>query len=505
MGRIAEALKAPGRKPEIRSAAPTQRVHDQAVDSVVGYVVMPKQRLLDRWLDAVVAASGSEVALFITLSALVAWALLGIKWHGEDKWQVVISDIQAIVNYIYDSLLVRQQLNAYMDEMVAAAQVQSRLLSHERMLLTLGEWRQAGHDISDDFHIDVAAMKTPMPKETLFGRFIEFIASIFGHLYTIIIFWIGVLVWLANGPHENWSDHWQLCMNTASACLMVFTFGFLANMRERRSAYSKKCFDSIFVVDSVLELKLRSLTDDDLENDTVVLPAPKMNRIQRGIFYYADFVGTLVGICFLITVMIAWIAVGPAMHFNDNWWLLIGTYAGLIGMNDAFVLRNMQARLNGYVDEQLERIDKMDDLLFEKIGLPLPELESVEDNSLITRISSKVGRACGHELTVIANVVLICGLIAASSAMKWTKAGQLVSNVPPNLIEAFLMIMLITGDNIVDAKKLATLRRVHQRRLALLSFVEGDADVVEEKCGKDHTMTKISEQFDFNKSLDNAV
>ncbi|KAI5282466.1 low-affinity Fe(2+) transport protein, partial [Ascosphaera aggregata] len=459
MSRFVEILKAPGRKPDIKSVAPTQKVHKTAADSVVGYVVVPKQRMLDRWLDAVVAASGSEVALFITLSGLIAWALLGIKWHDQDKWQVIISDIQAIINYIYDSLLVRQQLNAYMDEMTAAAQVQSRLLSHERMLVALAQRHNDGQNVADELHIDFAAMNTPMPKETRFGRFIERVAFIFGHLYTIIIFWIGVIVWLALGNREGWSDHWQLCMNTASACLMVLTFGFLANMREQRAAYGKKCFDSIFVVDSVLELKLRSLTSDNLENDSVVIPGPKMNCIQRGIFYYADFVGTLVGIAVLTTVIIAWLAVGPLFNFNDNWWLLIGTYAGLIGMNDAFVLRNMQARLNGYVDEQLGRIEKMDDLLFEKIGLALPQLEPVEDDSLTTRISSKVGRACGHEITVVGNVILICGLIAVSTAMKWTTTGQLVSNVPPNLIEAFLMIMLITGDNIVDAKKLATLRR----------------------------------------------
>ncbi|KAI5301419.1 low-affinity Fe(2+) transport protein, partial [Ascosphaera pollenicola] len=248
---------------------------------------------------------------------------------------------------------------------------------------------------------------------------------------------------------------------------------------------------------------LRALTGDGSENETIVVPAPKVTFLQRAIFYYADFVGTLVGIGILICVLIAWLAIGPAMDFDESWWLIIGTYAGLIGMHDAFVLRNMQARLNGYIDEQLERIDKMVDLLFEKIGLSLPEMESVEDNSLATRISSKVGRACGHEVTVVVDIIFIFGLLAASSAMKWTKTAQLVSNIPPNLIEAFLMIVLITGDNITDYKKLATLRRVHRRRLALLSFVGNDN--FSETLGKECAVTSISEKYDFRKSLDNAV
>ncbi|KAI5293583.1 low-affinity Fe(2+) transport protein [Ascosphaera acerosa] len=505
MGRIAEWFKSPGRKPDIKSAAPTQKVHDQSADSVVGYVVARKQRLLDRWLDKVVAASGSEVALALTLSMLIVWAFLGLKWHEHDQWQVIISDIQAIINYIYDSLLVRQQLNTYVEEQVAAAQLQSRLLSHERMLTTVSEWRKEGRAPAASLHIDLSAMNTPMPQETRFDRFIERTAFYFGHLYTIILFWCGVIAWLACGPYEGWSDDWQLAMNTASACLMVFTFGFLANMRERRAAYSKKCFDSIFVVDSCLELKLRSMTGDELDNEVAVIPGPKMNPVQRAIFYYADFVGTLVGIGILITVMVAWVAVGPLFNFNDNWTLLIGTYAGLIGMNDAFVLRNMQARLNGYVDEQLARIDKMDTLLFEKVGVPLPPLESVEDNSLVTRISSKIGRACGHEITVVADVILILGLLAASTAMLWTKTAQLVSNVPPNLIEAFLMIVLITGDNIIDAKKLANLRRVHRRRLALLQYVEESESVTEKDEKKALVTTTISEKVDYAQSVDSAA
>ncbi|KAI5303171.1 hypothetical protein KEM56_007832, partial [Ascosphaera pollenicola] len=239
MGRITEAFKRPGRKPAIQSTAPTQKVHGRAVEHVVGYVVQPKNRRLDRWLDAVVAASGSEFTLLITISGLIAWALLAIKWWHEEKWQVIISNIQSIVNYVYDSLLIRQLLNLYTEEMVACAQVQSRMLSHERMLVKLGEWRQAGHEVHDDFHIDVETVQTPLPEESRFGRFIERCASVLGHLGMIIFFWLGVIAWLASGDSANWSDHWQLCMNTSTACFMVFAFGFLTNIRERRGAYSK--------------------------------------------------------------------------------------------------------------------------------------------------------------------------------------------------------------------------------------------------------------------------
>lgn len=49
-------------------------------------------------------------------------------------------------------------------------------------------------------------------------------------------------------------------------------------------------------------------------------------------------------------------AIGPALHFDANWWLLIGTYAGLIGLNDGFVLRNICAVLSNYEDEQFAHV-----------------------------------------------------------------------------------------------------------------------------------------------------
>lgn len=33
-----------------------------------------------------------------------------------------------------------------------------------------------------------------------------------------------------------------------------------------------------------------------------------------------------------------WICIGPLLPFSSSRWLLIGTYAGLVGMNDGFVL-----------------------------------------------------------------------------------------------------------------------------------------------------------------------
>ena len=123
-------------------------------------------------------------------------------------------------------------------------------------------------------------------------------------------------------------------MNSASPALMVYILAFLANIRERHNQYRTKCLQYIYLVDRTLELRLRTATGDSIENETILIPSPKRSALQRGIDYYADLVGTLIGIAILFFVIIIWVVTGPAFSYNSNWWLLIGTYAGLVGMND---------------------------------------------------------------------------------------------------------------------------------------------------------------------------
>ncbi|KAE8352294.1 Low affinity iron permease-domain-containing protein [Aspergillus coremiiformis] len=478
MNRLMSMLRKPGAKPEIRGVAPTQHPagkEDSIHPDVEGYTLRSKPRLLDRWLDLVVRMSGSEPVFFLILAGLLTWALLGIKYGSTDSWQVLISDIQAIISYIFDSFLVRQELNSYEEEMVAVAELESRMLSHQRMLakasqrLAVQDKKVSQSSIQENQHAIEFGLE--LPAETRFGQAITQISHVIGHLGTITLYWAGVFIWIGVGHLSGYSDKWQLYMNSASSALMVFIFAFLANIRERHAAYTRSCLDAIFHVDSTLEWKLRQLTNDTLPNNPVIISAPQVNRLQRAIFYYADFVGTLVGIAILIGVIIIWVAIGPLLHFDANWWLLIGTYAGLIGMHDGFVLRNMQARLRGYVDDEFAHLAVQDATLFATVQIPRPTDETVANPSRTTRVSEAINRVCAHEVTVAVGVVTIVGLIIGASVMKWTMTGQLLCNVPPSLIESFFMLALVTGHNSADGRKRVDLRNAYARRLNLLGFV----------------------------------
>jgi hypothetical protein len=150
MNKTAKFFLSIGARGETQAAATTQLPtsggeHKEAETNVV-YLGTGKTRMLDRWLDKVVALSGSNAVLLFTVIALITWALLGIKFANRTGWQVGISDAQAIINMVFDAFLVRQQLNAYDETLVILCQLQSRAESHRRMLRAL-DVRQRGQHV----------------------------------------------------------------------------------------------------------------------------------------------------------------------------------------------------------------------------------------------------------------------------------------------------------------------------------------------------------------------
>jgi len=484
MERIYNALRAPGTRRAVKFAAPTQEVANvdedknaQSVEAAVEnvntyYTVQAKVRLLDRWLDKIVQFSGSQFVFFSTIIALLTWALLGIPFGQSNDWQVGISDAQAIINMVFDAFLMRQQLNAYDLIMIVSASLRSRIGSNKRMLRGLivsGKYDRVKATQFDE--LQQTEFASVLPAENLLGRISTTVSAFLGHIATVFGFWVGIFIWIGFGKYCGWSDTWQLYINSATSALMVFMLAFLANIRERHSKYMTKCLESIYEVDAVLELRLRTITGDKMENGPVIIPVPKRSRIQRGIDYYADLVGTLLGIAILFLVIVVWIVVGPAMSFNSNWWLLIGTYAGLVGMNDGFVLRNVSNVIGGYENAEFTQLTYDDMGMLALIGVTQLNEERVAENSLSCRISTAMGNFCSHELTVVLGVATIIGLIIGASAMGWSVTGQLLCNVPPSIIESFFMMILITGHNVGEAKRRVDLHNIYLRRLKLISYI----------------------------------
>jgi low-affinity ferrous iron transport protein len=86
---------------------------------------------------------------------------------------------------------------------------------------------------------------------------------------------------------------------------------------------------------------------------------------------------------------------------------------------------------------------------------------------------------------VIAGFFPTIGCLVASSAMKWSLTGQLISNVPPSIIETFFMLILITGQNDAEASAHIELTNIYYRRQKLLSFMQHA-----KKSCEDHELSK---------------
>lgn len=470
---------------EVKGAAETQQaasVHTAKNDMYtveaaekVGYRVNASPRLVDRWLDKFVRFAGSAPVFLVIVSGLLTWALMGIRFGDSDVWVAAISDVQAILCYVFDSLLMRQLLREYTEQREAMVKIQSRCNSHYRMLLTVKN--KLGSDgirqVSEKCQAEpLQPLDHGLRTQTLFARCIIFSAKRFGHIITVGMYWVCIFIWLGFGPKCDWSNRWQLYINDATSALMVLVFAFLACLRECYADYTNTCLDAIFRLDSTLEGELRLLSEDDTPNPVEVDVPPKENYLQKVLYYYADIIGTLVGILFLVAVIITWVAVGPVFQFNNTWWLLIGTYAGLVGLFDSFVLRNVQSKVHQNTKSQVYQLEALDTALFAGLSVPIPAVKDLKAPSLSRRVSRKMDAISSHLLMVVAGFIVTIGCLIASSAMRWSLTGQLISNVPPSIIETFFMLILITGQNDAEAGARVDLTNIYFRRQRLLAFMK---------------------------------
>lgn len=124
--------------------------------------------------------------------------------------------------------------------------------------------------------------------------------------------------------------------------------------------------------------------------------------LEKTIDFYADVIGTGIGVFIACVAIGAWLAVGHLMDFNDNWWLIIGTYTGLIGFLDGFVIRQVYYRIIGFEEANYKAVAEDDLELFDLLGLKCPKkyngrIPIEHKNPLEFRISSFINRTCSSQ------------------------------------------------------------------------------------------------------------
>lgn len=367
----------------------------------------------------------------------------------------------------------RQQSNHYYKLLTILSQLRSRNTTVDRLF----------HNPEIHNHIDakdVSKMKVDdglgdavnLPSEHWFDICCNWVSMAVGSMTSLTIYWCGILVWVGVGNMMEWSDLWQLYINTAVAVELTFTSMFLQNTRRRHMEYLEKCLNKIMESDVQLEVLLREECDDNQPNPVILIKPQEITRSIRAIDYYGDVVGTGIGAFISACVFAVWLSIGNMMEWDSNWWLIIGTYTGLVGFIDGFVLRNVYFRQDKRLDEQFNILKDLDEGLYQYLNVPLPTKPVEENRSIITRISNWMCHVCAMPVAVLFSLVVVLGLICIASAMEWNQTGQLLCNSPTMIIEGFLLIVLIQAHNVSNIKRRVQLHDILVRRLKLLQYAQ---------------------------------
>lgn len=494
-----------------------------------------RKSYMDRTLDKLVIWAGTQIMFFLMWIILIIWVVIGAVYNAPFNWQVVMQDGQSIQCYFWDTLLTRQQLTSTHEQVLMVTQLRSRLQSFKTFLLgddvslvkpanieeegknnnTITtttstadasnikyELRQdeelvdtqsscCGCDDDDDddnekkkegynIPIDHDAITGALPTENWYDKTCTAFSWMIGSVPCMVLFWICIFIWIGCGAipqnGEKFSDNWQMEINTATAvCLLISSF-FLQNIRARHDLFTSKFLFKIHSMDNKIDLILRTANNDfTSENPVITVNPSKRTKAEHVIDWYADVVGTGIGIVVAICVFATWAGIGSPLHWSDDWWLIIGTYTGLVGFLDGFVIRQVYFRIIKHEEEHFQHLADEDSELFQLLSINCPEeylVVPTHKKTLSYKISEFVNLCCSTQWSVLVSVLIIVGLICAASGMLWSTTGQLIANTPTMIIEEFFLIVLIQAHNWADEQRRIEISCLFARRHILLNYVQ---------------------------------
>lgn len=448
-----------------------------------------------RGLDFTVSVSGSRSFLMFMVAVMIIWIVLGIVYEAPQVWQVVMQDGQSIQCYLWDTILMRHQLKEHTSYLMFCATSKSRLLTFQRLLKQYEDkkFAEVNETSVDDTGTSLAAKYDDVAPSNWFDSLSNAVGECLGSIVLVIVYWAGIFVWLgcgamyilsgndapftgkysgSNPEYTKWGNNWQLYINTGTAIVLLVTSVFLQNMRYRHEKYVQDIMNRIVKIERQIEVVLRDQTNDILPNPLVEIGRENRNLLEKAIDVYADLIGTGVGVVLAACVFVAWLVVGHLMKWNSTWWLIIGTYTGLVGFLDGFVLRLVYLRISAHENAIFQD-------LFEESAKVMhidPPQKTPSHRSKMSfwgyKASVWINIICSSPYAVLVSVLVIIGLIVAASIMHWTTTGQLIANTPTMIIEGFMLIILIQAHNWDDYRRREYLRSFYNGSCGLLSYAK---------------------------------
>lgn len=451
------------------------------------YITSP----LDKFIGYAVDVAGSIYVLFLVLALLIAWIVWGCITKGSDTWQIVMQDGQSIQTYVWNTFLMRQQLDNDEKILILYGRLKSRSLTHKRLLEKLVENRDSidlesfmKRENERNANIEEEKMVN-FKSRSLFDKASYYVEKVLGSLPAVAVYWAGIFVWIGCGAlplnegtaeepdMRTFSNTWQMYVNTATAIELLVTTVFLENVRNRTNAFILKQTEEFNRIDADLECLLREINNNDqTENELVVVQRCPRDRIQKAISFYAHVVGNGLGLIISICVFSAWFGIGNVMHWSANWWLVIGSYTGLVGFIDGFVLREIFFSITNY--EQSKFLDLLSDSqdCLDITGIPVDLERPRIERTLGNRISLFINRICSNEWSVVASFLTVLGLVILASALLWSETAQLIANTPTMIIEGFFLLILVQAHDWATVERRMTLSELNKSRVLLYDYIK---------------------------------
>lgn len=313
----------------------------------------------------------------------------------------------------------------------------------------------------------VGEARSLAPQDT-FDKVILIVAEVVGSIWMLTIFVIGIVIWICLGPKYSFSNEWQLWLNTCTALQQTLTICLLTLARARHDCFVEKCMGSIFIQDCELEYRCRNLIQYEIPNKSVGIEWQPASKFERSLDWYAGFVGSGYMVILSFAFLIVWLGIGHPMQWGDNWWLIIGTYTGLVGTFNAAVLRYSLYNAEKKISDEYAALITQDKIIFDALQIPFPNQEMKYKSGPMTRISLFFSWACATPWAVVAILALIIALLVYATAVLWNETAQLVVNSVTMIVESFFLIVLISAHNLQATEHRIRLHDILMRRLQLL-------------------------------------
>lgn len=199
---------------------------------------------------------------------------------------------------------------------------------------------------------------------------------------------------------------------------------------------------------------------------------------------YAAFIGSGYMATISLLLVAAWLAIGHAMSWGDNWWLIIGTWTGVVGTFNAAVLRYTLYRQEETTEIEYTALIEQDKVIFKELGLPCIDQMANSKPNLMTRLGMFTSWVCATPWAVLATLILILGLLIGATVVLWNETAQLLVNSVTMIVESFFLIVLIDAHNIQATHHRIRLHDLLMRRLQLL-VIHRRVEMIEMSSGMD--------------------